>query len=159
MKPSKELYDSIKDSEGYEENAYQDGADVWTIGYGTTKYPDGKNVKQGDTIDKAKADACLRWEVDLKTQSVAAFVKNVFLLQNQFDALVSFAYNVGVGALEGSTLLKKLRKNPNDPTIRDEFMRWNKITDPKTKKKIVSKGLTNRRKREADMYFSHTSNN
>jgi lysozyme len=159
MKPSNELYESIKDSEGYDDNAYQDGAGVWTIGWGTTIYPDGKKVKEGDTVDKAKADVCLRWEVDTKTKSVTAFVKNVFLLQNQFDALVSFAYNVGIGALENSTLLKKLRKNPNDPTIRDEFMKWNKITDPKTKKKIPSKGLTNRRKREADMYFQHSSNN
>jgi lysozyme len=67
--------------------------------------------------------------------------------QNQFDALVCFSYNVGLGALKGSTLLKKLNANPKDPTIRDEFLRWNKAAGR------VMRGLTKRRAEEADLYF------
>ena len=154
MKASDTLYKLVKGFEGYRLEAYKDSAGVWTIGHGTIMYPDGKRVKEGDTITPIFADACLRWEVDMKTKSVAAFVSNAILTQNQFDALVSFAYNVGVGALESSTLLKKVIKNPSDPTIRDEFMKWNKVTDPKTKKKIPILGLTKRRQKEADLYFS-----
>jgi lysozyme len=154
MNASNNLYKLIKKFEGYKLEAYKDSAGIWTIGHGTIMYPDGKKVKENDTITPIYADACLRWEVDTKTKSVAAFVNNVVLSQNQFDALVSFAYNVGVGALQSSTLLKKVRQNPNDPSIRDEFMRWNKVTDPKTKKKIPIHGLTNRRQQEADLYFS-----
>ena len=154
MKPSESLYRTVKQFEGYRLEAYKDSAGVPTIGFGTIMYPDGKRVKMGDTITPVYADACLRWEVDNKTKSVAAFVSNVVLTQNQFDALVSFAYNLGVGALQKSTLLKKVIKDPNDTTIRDEFMKWNKVTDPVTKNKIPVRGLTRRRQAEADLYFS-----
>ena len=72
----------------------------------------------------------------------------VTLKQQQFDALVSFTYNVGTGAFSTSTLLAKVRVNPNDPTIRDEFMRWVYVNG------VVSQGLVNRRQAEADYYFS-----
>ncbi len=72
----------------------------------------------------------------------------VTLRQQQFDALVSFTYNVGTGAFSTSTLLKKVRVNPDDPTIRDEFMRWVYVNGE------VSQGLVNRREAEADFYFS-----
>jgi lysozyme len=68
--------------------------------------------------------------------------------QYQFDALCSFAYNCGVGNLKSSTLLKKVNKNPNDPTIKDEFLKWNKGGG-----KVLS-GLTKRRIEEAQLYFS-----
>ena len=68
--------------------------------------------------------------------------------QNQFNALVSFAYNVGTGNFSSSTLLKKVNRNPNDLTIKDEFLRWNKAGGK------VLNGLTNRRNEEADLYFS-----
>jgi lysozyme len=68
--------------------------------------------------------------------------------QNQFDALCAFAYNVGVNALKNSTLLKKVNKNPQDVTIRNEFLKWNKAAGK------VLKGLTNRRVAEANLYAS-----
>lgn len=68
--------------------------------------------------------------------------------QNQFNALVSFAYNLGIGNLRASTLLKKVNSNPNDPTIRAEFLKWDKAAG-----RILA-GLTRRRKAEAEMYFS-----
>ena len=70
----------------------------------------------------------------------------------QFDALVSFAFNVGIGALENSTLLKRVRLNPSDPTIKDAFMLWNKVTIGG--KKVVNDGLITRRKNEYKLYFS-----
>ena len=68
--------------------------------------------------------------------------------QNQFNSLVSFAYNVGTGNFSSSTLLKKINKNPNDLSIKAEFLRWNKAN------KVVINGLTNRRNEEANIYFS-----
>jgi lysozyme len=68
--------------------------------------------------------------------------------QSQFDALCSFAYNVGIGNLQKSTLIKKVNTNPSDPTIKDEFIKWNKGAG-----KVLA-GLTKRRQAESDLYFS-----
>lgn len=141
----------IKQSESCRLNSYLDSAGIWTIGWGSTMYKSGKKVGKDETITQEQADELLKWEVSNKQASVAAFVRGIKLNRNQFDSLVSFAYNVGTGGLKGSTLLKVIRKNPDDPYIRDCFMMWNKITV--NGKKVVSKGLTNRRKKEADLYF------
>ena len=157
MTASKNCYHFIREVEGCELEAYLDDAGVPTIGVGTTMYPSGKKVQMGDTCTPEQAELYLAWEVENKTKSIKAFVSNVVLNQNQFDALVSFAYNIGVGAFEGSTLLKKLKKNPNDPTIEDEFLRWNKLR--KNGKLVPSNGLTNRRKKEAALYFKPIATN
>jgi len=83
-------------------------------------------VKQGDTITQARADSLFAYYVDLDfAPAVDRLVgTGVTLKQQMFDALVSFTYNVGTGAFGDSTLLKKVKVNPNDPTIRDEFMKW-----------------------------------
>lgn len=146
MKPSETCYDLIKGFEGRRLRAYQDSVKIWTIGYGTTFYPDGSPVKQGDSITEERADFLLKWQVLEKSGAVDALVKGVN--QNQFNALVSFAYNVGAGALKKSTLLKKLLVNPNDPTIAAEFLKWNKAGGKELP------GLTKRRQAEADLYFS-----
>ena len=151
MKPSQRGIDLIKQFELLELKAYKDEAGIPTIGWGTIEYPDGRKVRMGDVITKGDAQECLEIEVDRKTRGVLDAIGSVSLTQNQFDALVSFAYNCGTGALQKSTLLKKLKVNPNDPTIRDEFMKWNKVT--KNGKLVPSKGLTYRRGKEADLYF------
>lgn len=143
MTPSQKAIDIIKKWEGIRLTAYQCSAGRWTIGYGSTMYPDGTKVKQGDKITKEKAEDLLMWEVTRKSAMIKAFMN-----QNQFDALCSFSYNVGIGALLDSTLYKKVRLNPNDKTIKDEFLRWNRV-----KGKVID-GLTNRRKDEAILYFS-----
>ena len=123
---------------------------MWTIGYGTTKYPNGTAVKEGDVITQQEADDIFAYQVDTD------YAPNVDLLvtsdvpinQDQFDALVLFTYNVGVNAFADSTLLKKVKVDPNDPTIRDEFMRWVYVNG------VVVQGLVNRRQKEADYYFN-----
>lgn len=154
MKPSENCYDFIKREEGgYYLSAYRDQAGIWTIGWGSTMYKNGSRVKKGDTITLDQAKELLEWEINNKTAFVSGLTSKVVLNQNQFDALVSFAFNCGVGALEKSTLLKLIIQNPHDPNIRDAFTMWSKITDPKTGQKTVSIGLLKRRKREADLYF------
>jgi lysozyme len=151
MKPSEQAYKIIKQFEGVRLKAYRDPVGIWTIGYGTTYYPDGSSVKQYDSITIDRADFLLRWQVLAKAGEVDKLVK--CLTQNQFDALVSFAYNVGTGALKKSTLLKKVLANPNDPTIEQEFLKWNKARIKGVLTPLL--GLTKRRQSEADLYFSH----
>lgn len=148
MKPSEKCYSIIKQFEGCRLKAYKDSAGVWTIGYGTIMYPNGTKVKEGDKCTQDEAETFLKYEVILKSQSVNAFTSNYNLTQNQFDALVSFAYNLGIGALQKSTLLNKIKINPNDPAIEAEFMRWiNAGGKPLT-------GLKKRRQQESDLYFT-----
>jgi lysozyme len=156
MKPSQKAVDFIKKEELLELKAYKDSAGVWTIGYGTIEYPDGKPVKDGHIVTMQRAEDLLKWQMDKKAIGVEGLLMNTVVNQNQFDALVSFTYNCGYAALRDSTLLKKVRNNPNDPTIRDEFLRWNKIT--KNGQKVPLEGLTKRRKREADLYFTPINN-
>lgn len=149
MKPSENCYALIRTWEGKKLKAYKDVAGIWTIGYGTTFYPDGATVKQGDSITIDRADFLLKWQVLTKGGEVDQIVKGAN--QNQFDALVSFAYNLGTGALKKSSLLKKFKLNPNDPTIEEEFLSWNKAR--KNGILVEVDGLTRRRQAESDLYF------
>lgn len=147
-KVSKKGLELIKKYEGFRSEPYKCPAGVPTIGYGATYYPDGKRVKLTD------APITEKQATDLLKNMLVGFEKAVdtycidTITQNQFDALVSFAYNVGTNALKNSTLLKKLNVNANDQTIRDEFMRWVKAGGK------TLKGLVRRRQEEADLYFS-----
>ena len=114
--------DLICNFEGLRLKAYDDGVGVWTIGFGTTKYPNGIRVKKGDTCTLDQAKAYMQNDLKSFEQTVNNTVK-VPLNQNQFDALVSLAYNIGTNAFSKSTLVKKL--NAND--IRgaaDQFDLW-----------------------------------
>ncbi|EBR2768987.1 lysozyme [Salmonella enterica] len=139
----------IKQFEGCSLTAYPDpgtGGDPWSIGYGWTHPVDGKPVKRGMTIDQVTADRLLKTGLVGYETDVLKVVR-VKLTQGQFDALVSFAYNVGSRALSTSTLLKKL--NAGDiKGAADEFLRWNKAGGK------VMLGLTNRRKAERDVFLS-----
>lgn len=139
----------IKQFEGCRLTAYPDpgtGGNPWTIGYGWTHPVDGKPVKRGMTIDQQTADRLLKTGLVGYENDVLKVVR-VKLTQGQFDALVSFAYNVGSRALSTSTLLKKL--NAGDiKGAADEFLRWNKSGGK------VMPGLTNRRKAEREVFLS-----
>lgn len=126
--------------EGLKLKAYLCPAGVPTIGYGHTK-----GVRMGDTITPDQADKFLR--EDSADAEKAVNAQGLKINQNQYDALVSFTFNVGVGNFGKSTLLKKVKANADDPAIRNEFARWNKGGGK------VLPGLTRRRKEEADLYF------
>ena len=137
----------IRKFEGLKLTAYLCPANVWTVGYGSTFYENGSKVQQGDKITLDRADKLLLEMVKRFEISVKGLVKSS-INDNQLGALTSFAFNVGVGAFSKSVLLKKINANPNDPTIRNEFMRWRKAGG-----KVV-KGLVTRREVEANLYFS-----
>jgi lysozyme len=137
----------ITKHEGLSLKPYLCPAKIPTIGYGNTYYSDGKRVTILDKeITKQQA-------FDMFKEIANRFAKRVDTLvtsninQNQFNALVSFAYNVGTGNFSSSTLLKKVNKNPDDLTIKAEFLKWNKANG-----KVIN-GLTNRRIEEAHLYF------
>jgi len=137
----------IKLFEGYKAKSYLCPASVVTIGWGSTMYTDGRKIKLGDTINEHQANELLMWE--LKNKAIA--LHGLRLNQNQIDALLSFIYNLGIGAFAKSTLKKKILLNPNDASIKDEFMKWNKARVGG--QLIELKGLTRRRIAEAELYF------
>lgn len=126
--------------EGCRLTAYKCPSGVWTIGYGHTK-----GVKKGMKITKSKAVSYLKQDLLVYENAVNKYVK-VPLKQNQFDALVSFTFNCGVGALRTSTLLKKLNKK-DYVGASNEFLRWNKSNGK------VLNGLTRRRKEEKKLFL------
>ena len=144
----------IKSFEGLVLKPYHGAADrpdVFTIGYGTIKYPPyymrGKQVALTDpAITEVQAEDFLRYEVTQKSTAIDLLLRDD-LNANRFGALISFAYNLGEGALKMSTLRVKVNKNPKDKTIRNEFMKWVHANG-----KVVA-GLKRRRAAEADLYF------
>ncbi|MBJ8746030.1 lysozyme [Citrobacter farmeri] len=136
----------IKQFEGCKLTAYQDSVGVWTIGYGWTQPVDGKPIRAGMTIKQETADRLLKTGLVSYESDVSRLVK-VGLTQGQFDALVSFTYNLGARSLSTSTLLRKL--NAGDYAgATDEFLRWNKAGGK------VLNGLTRRREAERALFLS-----
>lgn len=146
--PSQNCIDLIKKFEGLFLKSYFCPAGVPTIGYGSTMWNDGKKVELGQTITLEGAEILLMWELKNKANALHRLNLN----QNQFDALMSFIYNIGISAFLNSTLFKKALANQNDETIRNEFMRWNKAKV--NGKMVVLKGLNNRRIAESNLYFT-----
>ncbi|MFW1955064.1 lysozyme [Acinetobacter guillouiae] len=137
--------DLICGFEGLELKAYDDGVGVCTIGYGTTIYPHGKAVQYGDTCTIEQAKNYMQYDLRRFEQAVNAAV-NVPLNQNQFDALVSLSYNIGIGAFKNSTLLKLL--NASDyHAASHQFDVWIKAGG-----KTVQ-GLVNRRAVEKTLFL------
>src|SRR5687768_9306148 len=99
MKVSQAGIDLIKKFEGLRLKAYFDPIGIPTIGYGSIMWPDGKKIQLGQQISMEQAEKMLMWEVNLKSVPVSAMLKKTAVNQNQFDALVSFAYNLGIGAI------------------------------------------------------------
>jgi lysozyme len=149
MNISKRGIQLLKDFEGLRLNAYKCSAGVATIGFGSCFYPDKSNVKMGDVLrDKEEAEILLINTLVDYDIYVSKYTKSVKLTQYQFDALVCFAFNVGLGNLSKSTLLKMVLSNPNDPKIPAEFAKWNKAGG-----KVVQ-GLVKRRQKEGELYFT-----
>ena len=148
MRISKNGLDLIKKYEGLKLEPYLCPANVPTIGYGATYYLDERKVSMDDSkITELYAEELLLSMLTRYEKGVERYVQ-VEINQNQFDALVSFAYNLGLGALKESTLLKKVNSNPCDENISYQFNRWTKAGG-----KELS-GLVKRRKEEGHLYFS-----
>lgn len=136
----------IKQFEGCKLTAYQDSVGVWTIGYGWTQPVDGKPIRAEMTIKQQTAERLLKTGLVSYESDVSRLVK-VGLTQGQFDALVSFTYNLGARSLSTSTLLRKL--NAGDYAgAADEYLRWNKAGGK------VLNGLTRRREAERALFLS-----
>jgi lysozyme len=148
MKLNNEGYKLITKHEGLVLKPYLCPAKVPTIGYGNTYYEDGKKVTLLDKpITKERAFEMFKEIADRFAKAVSQSVTSN-LNQNQFNSLVSFAYNVGVANFKKSTLLKLVNANPNNPQIKNEFMKWTKANG------VVLGGLVKRRTDESNIYFS-----
>ena len=136
----------IKEFEGCRLTAYQDSVGVWTIGYGWTNPVDGKPVKAGMQIKQETAERLLKTGLVSYEVDVSRMLK-VGVTQCQFDALVSFCYNLGAKALSTSTLMRKLNAGDTFGAA-DEFLRWNKAGG-----KVLA-WLTRRREAERALFLS-----
>lgn len=143
-KINSEGLDNLKKWEGLRTAAYRDAAGVWTIGYGHTGAAGRPYPKEGMIITEKDAETILKEDIEQYEEAVSESVK-VKLSDNQFAALVSFCYNIGVSAFKSSTLLKKLNKGDYD-SVPYQLMRWTK-----SKGKTL-RGLVNRRAAEVGLW-------
>ena len=137
--------DLICNFEGLRLSAYDDGVGVWTIGFGTTKYPNGIRVKKGDTCTVAQARSYMQHDLKEFEQTVNSAVKTE-VNQNQFDALVSLAYNIGTNAFKNSTLIKQLNEG-NYKAAANQFDAWVNAGGKRMQ------GLVNRRATEKALFL------
>ena len=148
MKISEKGLNLIKKYEGFSSRPYMCPANVPTIGYGSTYYPNGTKVKlSDDSISEEEATQILEYIAQKDFGSAVNKFVIVELTQNQFDALVSFAYNIGRTAFENSTLLKLLNRGEYEAAA-EQFEKWNKSGG-----KVLS-GLTKRRFDEQKLFLS-----
>ena len=146
MSVSNKGVDLICEFEGKRLVAYDDGVGVWTIGFGTIKYPNGVRVKKGDTCTLDQAKEYMRHDLIEFEYTVNSSVKAP-LNQNQFDALVSLAYNIGSSAFKSSTLVKKLNTGDYQGAA-DQFNVWVNAGGERMQ------GLANRRDKEKLLFLS-----
>lgn len=138
--------DLICNFEGKRLTAYDDGVGVWTIGFGTTVYPNGIKVMKGDTCTETQAKTYMAHDLK-KFEATVNKAVTVQLNQNQFDALVSLAYNIGTRAFSKSTLVKKLNDNDIHGAA-DQFDVWVNAGGKRMQ------GLVNRRAKEKALFLS-----
>ena len=149
-KPSLNIKSYIKAFESLRLKSYLCSAGVWTIGWGTTIYPNGNKVNRNEICTKHQAQEYFDYDIDKFTEFINRIVK-VYINNNQLDALVSLVYNIGVGNFSKSTLLCEL--NDRDyKKASNQFLLWCKARNPKTRKLMVLKGLQSRRKKEKKIF-------
>ena len=146
MKISNKGLELIKEFEGFSANAYLCPAKIPTIGYGNTFWEDGRKVRIGEQISQSKALELLEFVANKDFADKIFPLIKVEVNQNQFDAMTSLAYNIGVGAFSNSTLLKRV--NAKDFIgAGNEFLKWDKSNG----KPLL--GLTRRRQREKELFL------
>jgi lysozyme len=138
----------IKHFEGLRLTAYLCIGGKPTIGFGSTFYPDGRKVNLGDIISEQQANELLMETLSQFERVVNELLDGIRVNQNQFDALVSFAFNLGTESLAQSTLLNKIKSNHNDTAIAIEFDKWVMAGGQRIN------GLVIRRRKEAELYFT-----
>ena len=146
MKTTSKGIDIIKKYEGCKLSAYRCPSGVLTIGYGHTD-----NVRAGQHITQQEADDMLLQDI-LQREKQIDEVLTADLNENQYDAVISFVFNVGIGNFARSTLLKKINANPDDRSIRFEWLEWCRSG------KRILEGLVRRREEEITLYFSKDEN-
>lgn len=139
----------IKEFEGLELTVYPDpatGSAPWTVGYGSTVWPDGRSVAPGDTVTAEQATEMLRHHVERRCIPALDAV-HVPLTENEAGALLSFIYNVGAGAFKSSTLLRLLNDGVPKAEVAEQFARWDKANGKKLR------GLARRRAAERELFL------
>lgn len=142
MKASQKAIDLIKTFEGLEKNSYRCVAEVWTVGYGHT----GDDVYPGMRITESQAEDLLKKDLKRFEDGVNELIE-VPITQGIMDSLVSFSFNVGLGALSESTLLRLLNQRKY-AEAGDQLLRWDKVDG------VPLAGLTRRRKAERSLWYS-----
>lgn len=150
MEISDSIKKLIKNWEGCRLKAYVCPAGVLTIGYGHT----GPDVRAGMVITQKEADRLFDEDLQKFAGKVMPAFKGVSLKQCQADALISLSYNIGSLGVKAPTLVRKVKNNPDDPTIRDEFMKHVNARVGGVLKRLP--GLVSRRQAEANHYFSQS---
>jgi lysozyme len=146
-KVNKAGLDLIKSFEGLFLKPYLDPIQIPTIGYGTIQYENDAKVTMNDPeITEERATELLQYEVDKKSAAIEKMCK-VQLNDNEFAALAAFSYNVGSGALQGSTLMKLLSAGTDRAAVADQFLRWDKAGGKQLP------GLTRRRQAERSLFL------
>jgi lysozyme len=148
MKASENCFSLIKKYESFSAEAYLCPVGVWTIGWGTTRYPSGHPVRKGDTCTGEEAQDWLEQDVEKFESAVSSMVSQP-INQPMFDALVSWTYNVGIGAMQRSTLIRMINEGDWLGSVQ-EFDRW---TRGVVNGQMVSlRGLQLRRDEEQAMF-------
>jgi lysozyme len=143
MKLDEKGYKALHDREGLRLKPYLDTRGIPTIAMGNTFYENGRKVTMKDKpLTLKEADELGKITADKFAKQVGALVKSN-VNQNQFNALVSIAYNIGINGFKSSSFLKLVNRNPNDPKIKEAIMLW-----------VKNKELIGRRKSEANQYFT-----
>lgn len=153
MKISENGLKLIQEFESFEPTPYLDSARVWTIGYGSTYYPNGKPVTGRDKpITREYAETIQRNVISKDFEPVInellkKEIEKGFITQNMFDALLSLTYNIGVNGFKKSSVLRWLKQGDKE-NASNAFLLWNKAGGK------VLKGLVNRRKKERELFLS-----
>jgi lysozyme len=145
---SKSGIELIQHFEGLRLTAYLCSGGIPTIGYGSTYYADGSRVNLGDVITLQQANELLMKILSQLERDVSTLLHGIPVNQNQFDAIVSFAFNLGRVSLSQSILFNKIKSNHNDTAIAIEFDKWVMAGRQRIN------GLVIRRRKEAELYFS-----
>lgn len=148
LKLDEEGREFIKKHEAFSATAYRDQGGVWTIGYGFTYYPDGTPISPDDSMTRSEANFYFNQLVRTYEYAVHDAVE-VSLSQSQYNALVSFAYNVGIEAFNNSSVLRNVNTDPLSEKVKHSFLKWIYV------KGKPSRGLIYRRKKEIELYFKN----